>query len=240
MLYPNGSAIRPNVSSAFGPRPNVGAFSFHYGADLIGYETVRAAGAGLVTFAGWMNSAAGNTVVIDLGGGVTEIHMHLGSFTVARGTRVAVGQALGAMGATGNATGKCDHFEIRINGTSVEPLAYVAARLAAPAGKASTTTQEDIMDELLEINGKIYLLGNGSIKHCESPAHVDELKARTGIPHTKLTAKNKLDEWARALDMHGVPRDILNAAGLVLNPQSGKHENGALWRWDRAVLAKLK
>lgn len=233
MLYPNGSAIRPRVSSPFGPRDG-GAFSFHYGADLVGYVTIRAAGAGKVTFAGWLNDAAGNTVVIDLGGGVTELHMHMASFSIARGDLVGVGAPLGAMGKTGNATGNCDHFEIRVHGTSVEPLGYVAARIATP-----TTQEETIMEELLEINGKIYLAGNGSIKHCETPAHVEELKARTGIPHTKLTSKNKLDEFVRALDMHGVPRDALNGDGLVLNPQSGRHEPGALWNWSRAVLAKL-
>lgn len=109
-----------------------------------------------------------------------------------------------------------------------------------PYRAVSGSQQEDVMDEMIEINGKIYLLTDGAIKHCESPAHVQELQKRTGIPLTKLTAKNKLDEFARALDMHGVPRDAVSANGYVLNPQTGKHENGALWRWDRAVLAKLK
>lgn len=135
MLWPNGTTARPRVSSAFGPRPNVGAFSFHYGTDLTGYSTVCAAGAGKVAFAGWMNDAAGNTVVIDHGGGVTELHMHLASFAVKRGDGVSPGDALGRMGKSGNASGNCDHFEIRVNGKSVDPIAYTAARLpSAPAG----------------------------------------------------------------------------------------------------------
>lgn len=239
MLYPNGSAIRPQVSSPFGPRPNVGAFSFHYGADLIGYETVRAAGAGRVTFAGWMNSAAGNTVVIDLGGGVTELHMHLGTFAVRKGDQVTPGSALGAMGATGNATGKCDHFEIRINGTSVEPLAYVAARLASSSGKASTTSKETDMDCMILINGKIYALAPGFIKHCDSTNQVREAQAR-GVKQYDYTGSDKLNQWGRALDFYGVPRDAISGNGYVLNPQSGKHESGGLWTWSRAVLAKLK
>lgn len=144
MLWPNGTTSRPSVSSAFGPRPNVGAFSFHYGSDLVGYSTVRAAGAGKVTFAGWMNAAAGNTVVIDLGGGVTEVHMHLGSFAVSRGDWVNPAHALGRMGKTGNASGNCDHFEIRINGKSVDPMAYTAARInGTPSGSGGTQVPEE-------------------------------------------------------------------------------------------------
>lgn len=138
MLFPNGTTTRPTVSSPFGPRTG-GAFSFHYGADCVGYSTVRACGAGLVTFAGWMNDNAGNTVVIDYGGGVTEVHMHLKSFATSKGKRIAEGAAVGVMGATGNATGNCDHLEIRVNGKSVEPLAYIASRLTAGASSWNYT-----------------------------------------------------------------------------------------------------
>lgn len=148
MLWPNGTTTRPRVSSPFGPRPNVGAFSFHYGTDLTGYSTVRAAGAGKVTFAGWMNSAAGNTVLIDYGGGVTEVHMHLGSFAVRRGDRVDPGDPLGLMGRTGNASGNCDHFEIRINGKSVEPMAYTAARVTGTPAGGSTTDPSPEEDDM--------------------------------------------------------------------------------------------
>lgn len=150
MLWPNGTTTRPRVSSPFGPRPNVGAFSFHYGTDLTGYSTVRAAGAGKVTFAGWMNNAAGNTVLIDHGGGVTEVHMHLASFAVRRGDRVDPGDPLGPMGRTGNASGNCDHFEIRINGKSVDPMAYTAARVTGtPAGGSTIdpSPEEDDMND---------------------------------------------------------------------------------------------
>lgn len=136
MLWPNGSTIRPKISSPFGPRPGVGAFGTHYGADLIGYTTVRAAGSGRIIFAGWMNNAAGYTVVIDHGGGVTELHMHLRSVAVTRGQRVTPGDPLGRMGNSGNATGPCDHFEIRVHGKSVDPIPYTAVRITTP-------TQED-------------------------------------------------------------------------------------------------
>ena len=141
MLWPNGTTSQPRVSSGFGPRP-AGAFSFHYGVDFVGYSTVRAAGGGQVTFAGWMNNAAGNTVVISYGGGVTEVHMHLATFAVSRGVYVSPGSTIGRMGMTGNASGNCDHFEIRVNGTSVDPIAYIAARIASGGGSQS---EEDDM-----------------------------------------------------------------------------------------------
>lgn len=162
MLWPDGSTTRPQISSPFGPRSG-GAFSVHYGADLIGYSTVRAAGSGTVTFAGWLNDAAGNTVVIDLGGGVSELHMHLGAIDVSRGRRVSAGDALGPMGSSGNATGDCDHYEIRIHGTSVDPIPYTAARLSAAGGSTTPATpsapshpfQEDEMPATyINIQGK--------------------------------------------------------------------------------------
>lgn len=188
MLWPSGSAIRPNISSPFGPRTG-GAFSIHYGADLTGYTTVSSCGAGLVTFAGWMNGSAGYTVAIDLGGGVTEVHMHLATIAVARGDRVPVGRALGRMGSTGNATGNCDHLEIRINGTSIDPIPYVTARLAGTASGGTTTpdTPEDSMfiaivrnkDWYLVVGGKAALLG-----------------AASGARESGAPILNFVDDWA--------------------------------------------
>lgn len=192
MLWPNGTTTRPRVSSPFGPRPNVGAFSFHYGTDLIGYSTVRAAGAGKVTFAGWMNSAAGNTVLIDHGGGVTEVHMHLASFAVKRGDRVDPGDPLGLMGRTGNASGNCDHFEIRINGKSVDPMAYTAARVTGtPAGGSTTnpSPEEDDMSDRAEI--MIEAMYSGIF----GPANV--IDPKTGKPATDRT------RWARPFGESG-------------------------------------
>lgn len=139
MLYPNGSTTRPAVSSPYGPRAG-GAFSFHYGADLVGFTRIHAIAGGLVTFAGWMNNAAGHTVIIDHGGGVTSVYMHNASHAVARGQRVTEGQHIANMGASGNATGPCNHLEIRVHGTSVEPLSYIANRLSAASGSAAGGT----------------------------------------------------------------------------------------------------
>lgn len=171
MLYPDGSPNRPNVSSPFGPRKG-GAFSIHYGADLTGFTTIRAVTAGKVTFAGWMNAAAGNTIIIDHGNGVSSVYMHNASHQVSRGDDVAEGTPIAAMGATGNATGRCCHLEIRIKGTSVDPLPYIAARITRPTGSATasqpptTTNQED--DEMSD-----------GVFICETP--INGRDARDGV-----------------------------------------------------------
>lgn len=138
MLYPNGTKTRPAVTSPFGPRKG-GAFSFHYGADLVGFTTICAIAAGKVTFAGWMNPAAGYTIIIDHGGGVTSLYMHNAAHHVRRGDRVTEGQHIAVMGRSGNASGNCNHLEIRTHGISVEPLAYIAARLPRTGSATSTT-----------------------------------------------------------------------------------------------------
>ena len=171
MLYPNGTRIRPHVSSPYGPRdPSIGVSSFHHGADLTGFRTIRAVAAGKVTFAGWMNDAAGNTVVIDHGNGVTSVYMHNRSITARTGNRVIEGGGIAVMGETGNASGPCCHLEIRVHGKSTEPLAYIQARITTtnptPAGTPAPTLQEDEM--IIRIKGKtgarrggLYLIQGG-------------------------------------------------------------------------------
>ncbi|MGB3375322.1 MAG: M23 family metallopeptidase [Microbacterium sp.] len=150
MLYPNGSTRRPRVSSPYGPRdPSIGVSGFHFGADLIGFPIVRAAAAGKVTFAGWMNNAAGNTVVIDHGDGVTTVYMHNKSFKVRAGKRVTAGQPIAEMGSTGNASGLCSHFEVRVKGRHVDPLAYVASTITT-----NTTGDEEMLQNIKGKAGK--------------------------------------------------------------------------------------
>ncbi|WP_058632193.1 M23 family metallopeptidase [Microbacterium oxydans] len=150
IIWPNGQAARPNISSPFGPRPNVGAFSFHYGTDFTGFTAIRAVMPGLVTFAGWMNASAGNTIVIDHGGGLTSVYMHNLSHAVKRGERVRLGQQIAIMGRTGNASGNCCHLEIRRHGTSIDPVPYISERLGSPASGGGGI--EIVMDKETFIN----------------------------------------------------------------------------------------
>jgi murein DD-endopeptidase MepM/ murein hydrolase activator NlpD len=110
-----------NVGDGFGIRGN----RFHAGIDLLaaaGTE-VTAAGAGRVTWAGWHAGGWGNLVVVAHGHGVKTLYAHLESVDVRRGDVVAGGTVLGRVGATGDATGPHLHFEVRVRGASVDPLA---------------------------------------------------------------------------------------------------------------------
>jgi len=84
----------------------------------------RAAAAGTVIYAGWMGGY-GNLVVIDHGNGLSTAYGHASSLAVSVGQTVSQGQTVSYVGATGHATGPHLHFEVRVNGTAVDPLAYL-------------------------------------------------------------------------------------------------------------------
>ena len=98
----------------------------HEGIDLaVGNGTpVVAAKAGVVIVAGWMGGY-GNLVVIDHGGGVATAYGHNTSVTVGVGQSVAQGQLIAYSGNTGHSTGPHVHFEVRINGSPVDPMGYL-------------------------------------------------------------------------------------------------------------------
>jgi hypothetical protein len=111
--------VEAPIGDGFGPRGN----RFHAGLDLIAPlgTDVGAAGAGRVTWAGWLAGGWGNLVVVVHGDGVRTMYAHLSSVAVRVGQRVATGTTLGAVGATGDATGPHLHFEVRLRGAAVDP-----------------------------------------------------------------------------------------------------------------------
>jgi len=98
------------------------AFSIHIGLDLASPQgtVVHASGAGLVRMAR-NRIVTGNTVVIEHLPGVFSLYYHLRDLSVTEGDRVAPGQPIGSVGATGLATGPHLHWEFRIGGVSVDP-----------------------------------------------------------------------------------------------------------------------
>ena len=70
----------------------------------------------------------GEYVVINHHDGTMTLYAHMlsGSRTVSVGQEVSQGQVLGTVGSTGNSTGPHLHFEVRINGSPVNPLDYVS------------------------------------------------------------------------------------------------------------------
>jgi murein DD-endopeptidase MepM/ murein hydrolase activator NlpD len=116
------------VSSDYGWRthPITGKRSFHPGIDIankVGTSILAYAG-GTVTTTGWTNSY-GNYIVIDHGGGLETYYIHLSGFDVSVGDSVSGGQLIGRMGKTGSATGSHLQFEVRVNGSAVNPWDYI-------------------------------------------------------------------------------------------------------------------
>jgi murein DD-endopeptidase MepM/ murein hydrolase activator NlpD len=97
----------------------------HEGIDIAaGYGTpIAAAASGTVIYAGWMGGY-GNLIIVDHGGGIATAYAHQSSFAVGGGT-VAQGQTLGYVGCTGHCYGPHLHFEVRVNGSAVDPLGYL-------------------------------------------------------------------------------------------------------------------
>jgi murein DD-endopeptidase MepM/ murein hydrolase activator NlpD len=112
------------ITSPFGWRssPFTGAPDFHPGLDIAAPTgtTVTAAAGGTVIMAQWYGGY-GNYILIDHGGGYSTGYGHLSAMYVSNGQSVKRGQAIGAIGMTGEATGPHLHFEVRIDGKPVDP-----------------------------------------------------------------------------------------------------------------------
>ena len=117
------------ITSEFGGReaPLEGASTSHKGVD-IGAPTgtpIVAAASGTVVISTY-SASAGNYIMINHGGGVYSVYMHMSSLSASVGDEVSKGQTIGLCGSTGNSTGPHLHFGIRINGSYVNPLSYVS------------------------------------------------------------------------------------------------------------------
>lgn len=110
------------VTSGFGFRWG----RLHEGIDIaVGNGTsVVASAAGTVIVAGWAGGY-GNLVVIDHHNGIATAYGHNTSVTVGVGQDVTQGQLIAYSGNTGHSTGPHVHFEVRVNGSPVDPLGYL-------------------------------------------------------------------------------------------------------------------
>lgn len=116
--------VTGTITSPFGWRSNPfgGAPEFHQGLDIAAPTgtTVTAAAGGTVIMAQWYGGY-GNYILIDHGGGYSTGYGHLSAIYVSTGQSVQRGQAIGAVGSTGQSTGPHLHFEVRIAGKPVDP-----------------------------------------------------------------------------------------------------------------------
>ena len=116
------------ITSEYGMRvhPITGAYKLHTGTDIgapMGADFVAMA-KGVVTKAS-MTPAYGNMVIIDHGGGVQTLYAHGSEILVQVGQEVEAGTPVLKVGSTGYSTGPHAHFEIRINGQTVNPMDYL-------------------------------------------------------------------------------------------------------------------
>jgi murein DD-endopeptidase MepM/ murein hydrolase activator NlpD len=111
------------ISSYFGP-------SHPLGIDIDLYANanapIGAAAAGTVSFAGGNACCSyGLYVVIDHGNGFQTLYAHLSRISVSTGQKVTQGQVVGNGGRSGYATGNHLHFEVHLNGATVNPTRYL-------------------------------------------------------------------------------------------------------------------
>lgn len=123
-----GWPVSGPITSPFGMRfdPVQHRYQLHSGLDIAAAQgtTIAAAADGRVIFAGWYGGY-GNAIIIDHGGGTSTLYGHCSQIFVGVGQDVVRGQAIGAVGMTGDATGPHVHFEVRRNGKPVDPMGYL-------------------------------------------------------------------------------------------------------------------
>ena len=98
----------------------------HAGVDIAvpAGTPIRAAASGTVAMAGWMGGY-GQYTCIQHGGGVATCYAHQSSIGVGTGASVKQGQVIGSVGCTGHCFGDHLHFEVRVNGSPVDPMGYL-------------------------------------------------------------------------------------------------------------------
>ena len=132
--YIGGQMIWPieghyNITSPFAMRvhPITKVYKLHTGIDIsaqMGTDFLASAH-GMVVKAEY-NSAYGNMVIIDHGGGVQTLYAHGSSIEVQVGQIVNAGDVVIKVGSTGYSTGPHAHFEIRVNGEPINPLEHIS------------------------------------------------------------------------------------------------------------------
>jgi len=126
---PNIWPVEGKITSFFGSRAQPWAQEkqdFHKGLDIAAKKEtpVRATASGIVKLAQWAGGY-GKLVVIKHGHGFVTLYAHNSQLAVKQGQQVKRGQVIAYVGSTGTATGAHLHYEVRINGKTVNPLHYM-------------------------------------------------------------------------------------------------------------------
>ncbi len=141
LAWPVPGYTRITSKYAMRVHPITGQYKLHTGVDIGAPEGANfvAANDGIVTKAEY-NTAYGNMVIIDHGGGISTLYAHGSETLVQVGQTVKRGDAVLKVGSTGYSTGPHAHFEVRINGITTDPLPYITNGLIPGE---ETTTEED-------------------------------------------------------------------------------------------------
>lgn len=119
---------KTRVTSPFGMRnhPTLKRQKMHNGIDFgSGMNApVFAAADGIVTLAQYSRSF-GNWIMVEHANGYVSVYAHLNSFNISAGFKVKKGETIGYTGNTGRSSGPHLHYEIRLNGTPVNPAGYL-------------------------------------------------------------------------------------------------------------------
>ena len=119
--------------------PFTGQWYIHKGVDISTYRTgdpIVATADGKVAYVGY-DASYGNNVIIQHSHGFYTRYGHMQSFKVYKGQKVAQGQVIGYLGATGLVTGAHVHYEVHLGTSLIDPLKFLNIRATA----AVTTTE---------------------------------------------------------------------------------------------------
>lgn len=120
--------VKGILTSSFGFRihPIFGIQKMHTGIDLAASPgtPIAAATDGTVIFAGWYGGY-GRCAILAHGGNLATLYGHTSQLLVSVGQKVKRGQTIAAVGSTGFSTGPHLHFEVRVNGTPINPMDFL-------------------------------------------------------------------------------------------------------------------
>ena len=124
-VYLEVTPVSGIITSRFGSRESIRT-SGHTGLDIAAPAgtPIKAAADGTVTFSGY-SGGYGYVVKMDNGNGVETYYGHCSALYVSAGETVEAGDVIAAVGSTGNSTGNHLHFEVRVNGSVVNPQNYL-------------------------------------------------------------------------------------------------------------------
>lgn len=125
-VYFSVKPVTGTITSRFGSKESIRT-SAHKGIDIGAPNgtPIYAAADGTVTYAGYNSGGYGNLVIISHGNGIETYYGHCSKIYIKKGQTVVAGDNIAAVGSTGRSTGNHLHFEIRLNGSQINPQRYV-------------------------------------------------------------------------------------------------------------------